>query len=318
MNYMQFLQRILLFLFLSFVGVQVPAQAATVSSLSNIVKSSDYHAFPITVNDGFLMVPAAINKKKVWAIIDTGSKVVGATQGMAKLLHATAHSFVPRAVDMNGGVSSSRVLTLPRVVIAGVSLGTIRAGIYQQVNINPPALVVGRHFLQQHHAIIDTYHHVLYLADKRLSLMALNTIKASLAAKGLLPVPLLSTATGEWVLPLQIDNAMASGFLFDTGTGVTLLSQHYAKNLKLSSKTQKAIVLKRVVLNPLNSSFQHEIVIKSVPIELAKLTVLRQYLYLQGIFGLPDMVKAHAVILIGQGLVFFQARRPSSAAREMR
>ncbi|WP_423062621.1 aspartyl protease family protein [Candidiatus Paracoxiella cheracis] len=110
------------------------------------------------------------------------------------------------------------------------------------------------------------------------------------------------------VIPLQINDSQPVSLLFDTGTGITLLSQDYVKTLHLQQdeKTRMATI-EKMLLNPLNTGFQSNVKLNNVPAQLENFAMLRKYLYVQGIFGLSEMVKTHAVIFVKEGLVFLRS-----------
>src|SRR5690606_31384250 len=138
--------------------------------------------------------------------------------------------------------------------------------IFQHVSPdNMPTLVVGRDFLKQHHAIIDIHNKQLFLGNKKLSQLEWNKIQKILLHKQLLAIPLMSLASGGMVIPLQINHAQPVNFLFDTGTGITLISKEYAKKLNLKQRNKtKEIIIEKLVMNPLNQSFQPKITLNDI------------------------------------------------------
>ncbi len=299
-------------IFIVISGVSVSATAKTFKPLSvdSILAQQGYTAMPITIKNGFLYVRASVNKHSAMAILDTGSSGINVAKSMIKELNLTAFDTKKNgSVDMHGKKSFNKAVKLSRVSVGNVQLGCLTANIFQHVlPSSTPVLVVGRDFLRQHHAIIDLYNKKLYLGRKKLSQHELSAIKKALLNKEFLAVPLMSLGSGSVVIPLQINHSQPVNFLFDTGTGITLLSQEYAKMLHLKQRNkEKQITIKKLVMNPLNLSFQPKVSLDSLFVQPVNLTMLRKYLYVQGIFGLSDMIKARAIIFLGEGVVFLQS-----------
>ena len=74
------------------------------------------------------------------------------------------------------------------------------------------------------------YHMIMDLAQLKLFTRLNNpthTVKShiiqSLQHNSYYAIPLLNTSTGALLIPIQIDKQMPTKFLFDSGTGVTVL-----------------------------------------------------------------------------------------------
>ena len=279
-------------------------------SINNILQQRGYKAIPITIQNNFLYIKASLNNHPAMAIIDTGSSGINVTEGTAKKLKlATFNTTKKEGVDMHGKKSFKKSVILPHISIGNIQLSDVTANIFQHVSPSSiPTLVVGRNFLQRHHAVIDVYNKKLYLGNKELSQHEMNKIQRILLNQHLLAVPLMFLGSGSIVMSLQINHSQPVNFLFDTGTGITLLSEEYAKTLNLKkSNKEKEITIEKLVMNPLNLSFQPIISLNSISVQPENLAVLRQYLYVQGIFGLSDMIKARAIIFLEEGIVFLRS-----------
>ena len=275
-------------------------------------KKLGYKRIPMVIKNDFLCVKATVNKHPAIAIIDTGSTNIGVTRGTPKKLKLSTKVSGSKGIDMYGRKSSSRYVLLPHVTIGGTHLLNIKADVFQHVQLDKgkrrPALVIGYEFLKRHHAIIDVYNKALYLNDRKLHRAEMNKIKRLLRVQKLLAVPLMYMSTGSVTIPLQINNAEPVSFLFDTGTGVTLISQKYVNinNLKQDNKTGQ-IKIKSLTLNPLNLSFQPKVSLHNVSVQPANLAILKRYLYVQGIFGLSEMLRAHVIIFPENGVIFLRS-----------
>jgi len=285
----------------------VTADATSTSSIEHKLQQSGYEALPITVKNGFLYVNAFINKYPGTAIIDTGSSGINVTKGTAaKLKLATLSTTKNAGIDMNGKKSFKKSVGLQSVSIGKFQLQNVNASIFQNVSSGGiPTLVVGRDFLKRHYAVIDVYNKKLYLSNRKLTQDEMSKIQKMLMNQHLYAIPLLSLNSGDMVISLQINHSQPANFLFDTGTGITLLSQEYAKKLDLKqSNDAKNLIIEKLTMNPLNLSFQPEITIDSATVQLVNLEILRKHLYVQGIFGLSEIIKSHAIIFSEEGLVF--------------
>ena len=210
---------------------------------------------------------------------------------------------------MHGKKTFQKSVILENVTIGSIKLSDVNANVFQHVApCNVPTLVLGRVFLKRYHAIIDLSQKKLYLDYKKLSQFAMNKIQNTLLRQQSRAVPLLSLGSGSMVIPVQINHFTPVLFLFDTGTGVTLLSQAYAKiqHLKQAHNT-KEILITKLIMNPLNLSFQPKVSLSKISAQPVNLTMLRKYLYVQGIFGLSDMIKAHTIIFLNEGVVYLRS-----------
>lgn len=111
---------------------------------------------------------------------------------------------------------------------------------------------------------------------------------------------------GVVTLPVQIDSLPPADYLFDTGTGVTLLSKKNLSDWHLKHDTG-AIKLQSMTLNPLNLSFQQPIKIHSVKAMVMNLSSMTKVSHVVGILGLSEMIKAHAVILPDERIVYMKS-----------
>lgn len=210
---------------------------------------------------------------------------------------------------MHGKKTFQKSVILENVTIGSIKLSDVNANVFQHVApCNVPTLVLGRVFLKRYHAIVDLSQKKLYLDYKKLSQLAMNKIQNTLLRQQSRAVPLLSLGSGSMVIPVQINHLTPVLFLFDTGTGITLLSQAYAKiqHLKQAQNT-KEILITKLTMNPLNLSFQPKVSLSKISAQPANLTMLRKYLYVQGIFGLSDMIKAHTIIFSNEGAVYLRS-----------
>ncbi len=299
-------------IFILLLGLSMSATASTDGSLSidNILRKQGYKSVSMTIKNGFLYIKSSINKHPATAILDTGSSGIGITKSATKQLKLTiSNTSKEVGVDMHGKTSFEMSAILPHATIGPITLKHIKASIFQHVLPGSmPTLVVGRDFLQEYYAIIDLYNKRLYLGHKKLSQHEMNNIQSVLLSKQLISVPLMSLASGSMVIPLQINHSQPVNFLFDTGTGITLISRKYATLLNLKhGKHTKDITLETLVMNPLNMSFQSKIALRGISVQPVNLAMLRKYLYVQGIFGLSDMIKARAIIFVREGILFLRS-----------
>ena len=299
-----------IFIILLGLGISAIAKNHRLSPIDTILRKQGYAAINIIIKNGFMFIKTSVNKHLTMAIIDTGSSGISIAKGSAEKLQLSISNTTKNAsVDMHGKKSFRHSVILPHVTISDIQLSNVSANILQQVSTsNTPTLVIGRDFLKCHHAIIDIYHNKLYLGHKKLSQLEINKIQKALLNKRLLAIPLMSLGSGDMVIPLQINRAQPVNFLFDTGTGITLVSKKYAKtlNLKLHNKTNE-VTIKKLVLNPLNINYQPKITLNNISAQPENLAILTKYLHVQGIFGLSDMIKAHAIIFVPEGMLFVRS-----------
>jgi predicted aspartyl protease len=276
------------------------------TSIDLLLQQSGYSVQPISIKNDFLYISGFVDKHPVVAILDTGSAGIGVTQGTAKKLQLMAFNAPTKNIDMKGRASSLQIVMLPKVSFSTIYLNKIQANIFQHVaeSGNIPTLVIGRDFLKRYHAVIDIYHRKLYLSERKLSAQTQARLEELLSEQKFQAIPLMTMASGDMVIPLQINEAKPANFLFDTGTGVTLLSQEYAKALNLKQINKTQVSVNHMLMNPLNVSFQPEIVLNNFSVQPTDFTVMRKYLYVQGILGLSEMIKVRAIILLEKGVMY--------------
>lgn len=287
---------------------------AVAKDIGLFLNNNGYKSINLKNINGYLYADGLVSDRPMTAIVDTGSNGISITPNSLlrlKELKMTPYKTGQKSMNSDGKVTFDQGVTLHNLTIGNVRIKETPAKILDlSFNNKLPTLVIGIHFLRKYHAIIDTYNNKMYLSFKGLSKENKFEFQNILQSDKFHKISLMAIKSGQMLIPISINNKRSVSFLFDTGTGITLISRDYAKSLKEVKKNKgevKTISINSITMNPLNTYFQDKVVIEDVTAQIENLSSMTKYLDVLGIVGLPQMIKGHTIIVTDEDTVYMKS-----------
>lgn len=290
------------------------------ATLTSLLKNMGYSIVPIYRKGKLFYVNGKAANQAVYFLLDTGSVTASLLSDGVQQLNLEPVQTEEKVANATGGVKNAQKVVLAPVNIGNIKIDKLPATVMEQsFKNNLPTVVLGNEFFTRYNAIIDINQGLLYLNPRTVSTQNRASIKKFLEAYRFQSVPLTKLCFGHFVLPVQINDAPAVYFLFDTGTSETTLSNAYVSHLKIQpvtdAKTQAAtdgtitfaeINLEKIIFNPLKTFFAKPIELHNLRAASANVESLSAFLEVVGILGLMDMAKLHAIIDVPTQTVFLK------------
>lgn len=298
----------------------------TITNQTNISRNKfltdlGFVKIPILQKGGLLYVQGEVDNHPVYFLLDTGSVSASLfSDGLTKLYLKSIQT-KKKSSNMSGGVGIIKKVNLTSVNIMSIKMPTMSASIMEQpFQNNFPTVVVGNKFFEEYNAIIDIQEHVLFLNEHRILQEDRHTLDLLLKSQDYQKIPLTTLSSGQYILPIKINNALPVYSLFDTGTDETTLSKKYMKVLKINPinkfQNQKAtngvisisdIKINSITYNSLQLSFQKPITLYNRKIAAANISSLENILGVVAVVGLKDMEKLHAIIDVSAHSIYLKS-----------
>lgn len=267
--------------------------------IENFLLKNHFSEKNIFMQNSFIKIHGHVNNKKVNIILDTGSRGISVDSNIPKIFGLKLIKTDQTIMNSDGKISPVYMVILPNITISGVKLTHVKATVLDlNWDSTLPNIVVGRNFMNKNHFIIDLKNFKLFLYPSKLSYDLKRKTIQFLMRNNYYSIPLIKNSTDELLIPVQIDNHVPAKFLFDTGTGITLLNKDYAKIVGIirPNYNKKSVTIAKLIVNPLDTSFKSPILITNSTAQINNLSSLNKALKVQGIFGLAQMIKKNMLI----------------------
>lgn len=279
-------------------------------SLSKTLTNFGYTKIPLfNLNGSALYFKGSIQNQAVYFLLDTGSTKASIFCEPADKLKLDPILSDEKIMNMNGEIKYAKKVILSDVSIENINVDEISANLMEQPFKNDLAtIVLGNEFLEKYNAIIDLGKKFLYLNPVKVSSKIQNNLKQLLTGYFQL-VPLTRLISGQYILPVQVNDSLPVNFLIDTGTSETTLSDLYVNYLKIKSSDElqtieatngrfkfSNVTIDKVVFNPLQVFYSKPIELKSIQAVSAAISNMASVLGIVAILGLPEMINLKIII----------------------
>jgi predicted aspartyl protease len=293
----------------SFLPIDKVTNKSNGSELYQLLINNGYQKLTLQKIHGALYVKGKVNNNPVLFLLDSGSYDASILSESLKKLNLSSKQSTRKVANSIGGIKNTKLVRLHTISIGSTKIKNIDAGIMEQPFKNKlPTIILGNKFFEKYNAIMDIGHNLLFIRQKTLSRQNQHQLQRILISQNFQVVPLTKLPSHHLILPIQINQAFPSYFLFDTGFSKTTLSIAYTKYLKITQDkytresatdgaiTYSEIKLNKIILNPLQTFFNEAIQIENTKAASANIETLSNILSVTGVIGLSDMEKVKTII----------------------